>query len=148
MRVVYYSKKGKTKDFSIKVSPYSTSIEDYKETDEDILLITNTLGIGQVPMPVLKFIEQYSDKIKAVVSTGDKEKHAETFAFACDKISKQLNIPCLLKVHLNGTDEDIIKVSKYLNLQNKDKKANENKDLECECPYECPIHIPCSCEDL
>lgn len=145
MKVIYNSKTGKTKEFAIKVSPYSVSTEDYQETDEDILLITYTTGVGQVPLQVVKFIEKYGSKIKAVVATGNKEKHPNTFAFACDKISKQLNIPCILKVQLKGTDEDVLEVIKYLNLN---KKNNLNQSAEeCTCPINCPIHIECSCAD-
>lgn len=148
MIVIYNSKTGKTKEFAIKVSPYATSTQNYVENDKDILLITYTTGVGQVPKEVKEFIEKYGSKIKAVVATGNKEKHPDTFAFAGDKISKQLNIPLLLKVQLNGTNDDVLEVIRYINAQKNKKKEEEIKNLECSCPINCPIHIECACDDL
>ena len=89
-------------------------IEDGNErVDGDYLIFTYTDGKGIVPTVVERFLEQ-NPGVKGVVGSGSRERHADTFNFAADKIAEKYGVPVIAKLDLDGTEEDLEVIKKAL----------------------------------
>ena len=108
MTYVYASRMGKTEKLIEKLAIDAMKIENGTETAEgDYILFTYTDGNGVVPNIVESFLENNADRLKGVVAGGSRERHAATFGWAGDVISKKYNVPCLYKVDGEGSEEDV-----------------------------------------
>ena len=83
---------------------------DY-EVDFDYILITPTIGFGQVPDGVEEFLENNHKHLKGVVGSGNKN-WGNRFAKASETISEKYNVPLLMKIELHGNKKDIIEFKK------------------------------------
>lgn len=73
---------------------------------ERFILITPTTGDGEVPYPVLEYMEENSDLCEGVIAGGNRNFGA-SFAGAGKRISQQYGIPFLYAFELAGTDRDV-----------------------------------------
>lgn len=69
-------------------------------------LITYTTGFGEIPLSTLHFLEQNSNLIKSISSSGNKN-WGPNYGLAAAKISDQFNLPLLMQFELSGTMTDI-----------------------------------------
>lgn len=108
MKFIYSSRTGNTEAFIKKLDIDAMKITNENEIiSEPFILFTYTDGHGIVPKVVDKFLQKNKENIKGVIATGNKDRHADTFCFAGNIISKEYNVPCLYKVHSQGNEEDI-----------------------------------------
>lgn len=112
MKLVYASRMGKTETFVNKLGMSELlKIENGSEVVAgDYILVTYTDGKGIVPSVVEAFLQNNKEGLKAVVACGSMARHADTFCFAGDIISKMYNVPCIAKVDGEGTDADVATV--------------------------------------
>lgn len=115
MTYVYASRMGKTEKLIEKLAIDAMKIENGTETVKgDYILFTYTDGNGVVPNIVESFLENNPDYLKGVVAGGSRERHAATFGWAGDIISKKYNVPCLYKVDGEGSEEDVEKIKQMI----------------------------------
>lgn len=108
MKIYYASRMGKVEKLAQSVDQTAVKIESGDTTvNEDFIIFTYTDGLGIVPPVVVEFLKQNHEHLKGVVVSGSMERHADTYCFAGDIISKEYNVPCLYKVDGAGTQADI-----------------------------------------
>ncbi|MCY9760387.1 class Ib ribonucleoside-diphosphate reductase assembly flavoprotein NrdI [Paenibacillus alvei] len=105
MRIVYYSLVGNVRRFLAKTGLPAQPIGDY-DVDEPFVIVTNTLGFGEVPEPVARFLVRNGRNLVGVASSGNRN-WGENFGKAADIIAKEYDVPILLKFELSGTDDDV-----------------------------------------
>lgn len=107
MKFAYISRMGKTENLVKHLGLEALKIETGNEVmDEPFILFTYTDGNGIVPPTIDTFLASNKDNLKGVIATGSMARHADTYCFAGDIISKNYNVPCLAKVDGEGTQED------------------------------------------
>lgn len=74
--------------------------------EENSVFIFPTIGFGQPPAAAVDFLEENSRYISYLVGSGNRN-WGSAFAAGADKLSKQFNIPVLMKFELQGTDETV-----------------------------------------
>lgn len=115
MKIYYASRMGKVEKLALAVSAEAIKIESADTVvNEDFILFTYTDGFGVVPPMVDEFLKQTHEHLKGVVVSGSMERHADTYCFAGDIISKEYNVPCLYKVDGAGSDEDVAAIKQLL----------------------------------
>ena len=112
MRIVYHSFTGNCARFARVLDENATSIADLPKVDEDTLLIFPTVGFGQVPPIVKRYLRTNREHIKFVVSSGNRN-WGPNFAKGADIITQHLDIPSY-KIELAGTLEDVETVKKQI----------------------------------
>ena len=115
MKIVVFSLTGNCKRFvDMCKIPEEDVIDlfdiDY-EVDFDYFLITPTIGFGQVPEGVTEFLETNHKHLKGVVGSGNKN-WGERFANASEIISREYDVPLLMKIELHGSKKDISEFKK------------------------------------
>lgn len=112
MRIVYHSFTGNCARFARMLDENATSIADLPKVEEDTLLIFPTVGFGQVPPVVKRYLRTNHKHIKLVVSSGNRN-WGPNFAKGADIITQHLGIPSY-KIELAGTTEDVKTVKKQI----------------------------------
>ncbi len=116
MVLVYFSKTGNVKRFIKNLNqPYFKQIEGSSglKVDTDVVLITYTAGLGQVPDDVINFCKLNSKFIKYVIASGN-QNFGEAFALSGNIISKEYGAKLLYKFELSGTKKDMEQIDKSL----------------------------------
>ncbi|MBF0575035.1 class Ib ribonucleoside-diphosphate reductase assembly flavoprotein NrdI [Dysgonomonas sp. GY617] len=121
--IIYYdSKTGNVERFVHKIRLLTDwrciKMSDSMLADRKGHLITYTTQMGAVAETTLRFMEQNSDFILSVSSSGNMNWGAN-FGLAADKIAEKYGIPILIKFELSGLERDvnsfILKVKEYAN---------------------------------
>lgn len=112
MKIVYHSFTGNCKRFAQALNPNARSTKELPVADEDIVLIFPTVGFGQVPPVVKRYLRTNREHIKFVVSSGNRN-WGPNFAKGADIITQHLGIPSY-KIELAGTPEDVETVKKQI----------------------------------
>ncbi|MFH4925551.1 class Ib ribonucleoside-diphosphate reductase assembly flavoprotein NrdI [Staphylococcus cohnii] len=123
MKVVYFSFSGNVRRF-IKKTELTNVMEITQNNcseriEEPFVLVTGTIGFGEVPQPVQAFLDVNDDLLKAVAASGNRN-WGQNFAKAGRTISERYQVPLLLKFEVQGTADDINEF--------KDKVGNFNED--------------------
>lgn len=105
MKIYYYSIAGNIRRFLANCQLDAELLTASTIAAEPFVLVTNTLGFGEVPAPVAAFLRNNHRHLIAVASSGNRNWGAN-FARAADLISEQYNVPIILKFELSGTAED------------------------------------------
>lgn len=105
MTIVYYSMTGNVHRFIAKTELDAKPIGDY-DINDPFVLVTNTLGFGEVPAPVSAFLARNGRWLAGVAASGNRN-WGGSFAKAADIIAQQYKVPVLHKFELSGTDEDV-----------------------------------------
>lgn len=120
MLIVFYSKTGKVRNFANKLAKAGFNCKEILENpivEEDFVLITPTYGFGQVPDVVESFLNNNSNHLVAVASSGNKVWGNDLFAKSGDIISERYDVPLLHKFQSQGFDSDVeIIIERVLNL--------------------------------
>lgn len=114
MLVVYDSMTGNVERFIKKLGhDKCIKIEEGLKVNEPFVLITYTIFFGQTPKKTGDFLEDNSEHLLAVASSGD-QNWGMAFAKAADNISEKYNVPILHKFQKAGTEKDMAKIKKGL----------------------------------
>lgn len=106
MLIVYDSKTGKVEQFVKKLRLQAIKIHDDLIVKEPFVLVTYTIGFGEVPETTQKFLERNFRYLKGVASSGNRI-WGVNFAKSADIIATQYNVPIICKFELAGTKKDI-----------------------------------------
>ncbi|MCY1565110.1 class Ib ribonucleoside-diphosphate reductase assembly flavoprotein NrdI [Staphylococcus pettenkoferi] len=110
MKVVYFSFTGNVRRFI-----QHTELEDTLEITQDnctdrieepYILVTGTIGFGEVPEPVQSFLNHNSEHLEAVAASGNRN-WGQNFAKAGITISEDYQVPLLMKFEVQGTNSDV-----------------------------------------
>ncbi|ATH60829.1 MULTISPECIES: class Ib ribonucleoside-diphosphate reductase assembly flavoprotein NrdI [Staphylococcus] len=123
MKVVYFSFSGNVRRF-IKRTELTDVMELTQNNcseriEEPFVLVTGTIGFGEVPQPVQSFLDVNEDLLKAVAASGNRN-WGQNFAKAGRSISERYQVPLLLKFEVQGTANDVNEF--------KEKVGNFNED--------------------
>lgn len=69
-------------------------------------MICPTVGDGDVPKPVVKFLNEFRHGMVGVISTGNRN-FGSAFARSGNVISHKTGVPLLHKLELSGTETDV-----------------------------------------
>lgn len=103
--VFYYTLTGNVKRFLDNCDVNAKSIE-HTAPKRDFVLVTNTLGFGEIPSLVGAFLERHGRLLRGVASSGNRN-WGDNYANAGRLISDQYGVPLLLTFELSGTQDDI-----------------------------------------
>ncbi len=117
MKVVYASRMGHVEaviknlglDDALKIETGEEKI------DGEYVIFTYTDGEGILPPKVKMFLEA-NPGVKAVVSSGNAERHPNTYNFAADIIAKEYGAKIIAKIDGSGTDHDLAEIKAALDL--------------------------------
>ncbi|MEZ7610882.1 class Ib ribonucleoside-diphosphate reductase assembly flavoprotein NrdI [Staphylococcus capitis] len=123
MKVVYFSFSGNVRRF-IKRAEIDDTLEINQDNctepvNEPYILVTGTIGFGEVPQPVQSFLEVNHAQLQAVAASGNRN-WGQNFAKAGRTISEDYDVPLLMKFEVQGTNNDVIEF--------KDKVGNFNEN--------------------
>jgi len=105
MKIYYYSIAGNIRRFLANCQLDVELLTASTIATEPFVLVTNTLGFGEVPAPVAAFLRNNHRNLVTVAGSGNRNWGAN-FARAADLISEKYNVPIILKFELSGTAED------------------------------------------
>lgn len=109
MLIVYDTLLGKTKKCAVKLAElgglHVRSVAD-GPVSEPFLLVTYTIGFGNVPESTTAFLEQSAPHMIGVASGGNRA-WGENFAKAGVTISREYNVPLVHQFELEGTPSDL-----------------------------------------
>lgn len=91
--------------------------------NEPYILVTGTIGFGEVPQQVQSFLDVNHSYLRAVAASGNRN-WGQNFAKAGRSISEDYNVPLLMKFEVQGTNKDVIE------FKNKVGNFNENYGRE------------------
>ncbi len=115
MKIIVYSLTGNCKRFVDMCEIPEEDVVHLQDIDYDVdfdyILITPTFGFGEVPAAVSKFLVENYMYLKGVVGSGNKN-WGERFANASEIISKEYDVPLLMKIELHGSKKDISEFKK------------------------------------
>ncbi|WP_414043763.1 class Ib ribonucleoside-diphosphate reductase assembly flavoprotein NrdI [Macrococcus animalis] len=109
MKIIYYSLTGNVKRFLKRTGcPHTIPLEKamINGVNEPFIIVTGTIGFGQVPDAVSHFLDKYQSSLVAVVASGNRN-WGQNFAKAGDIISTKYNVPLLMKFELHGNARDV-----------------------------------------
>ena len=90
-----------------------------ESVNEPYILVTGTIGFGEVPQPVQSFLNVNHTQLQAVAASGNRN-WGQNFAKAGHTISEEYKVPLMMKFEVQGTNKDIIEF--------KDKVGNFNEN--------------------
>ncbi|XXS42077.1 class Ib ribonucleoside-diphosphate reductase assembly flavoprotein NrdI, partial [Staphylococcus aureus] len=105
MKIIYFSFTGNVRRF-IKRTELENTLEITAENcmepvHEPFIIVTGTIGFGEVPEPVQSFLEVNHQYIRGVAASGNRN-WGLNFAKAGRTISEEYNVPLLMKFELHG----------------------------------------------
>jgi len=106
MIIAYHSLTGNVKRFLDRCEFAFVNIANINAIDEPFVIVTNTIGFGQVPGPVSEFLNRNRGWLVGVAASGNRNWGAN-FAKAADLISLKYGVPIVHKFELSGTEEDV-----------------------------------------
>ncbi|WP_336832292.1 class Ib ribonucleoside-diphosphate reductase assembly flavoprotein NrdI [Staphylococcus pseudoxylosus] len=123
MKVVYFSFSGNVRRFIKKTELTNvmeiTQSNCSEKIEEPFILVTGTIGFGEVPQPVQSFLDVNKNLLKGVAASGNRN-WGQNFAKAGRSISEKYQVPLLMTFEVQGTQTDI---SEF-----KDKVGHFNED--------------------
>ncbi len=105
--IVYDSMTGNVKRFVSKLGYRSIQIDQNLLIEEPFILITYTIGHGNIPQSTKEFLSRNSFFLFGVASSGNKN-WGSFYARAAKLISLTYNVPILHTFELSGTLEDVL----------------------------------------
>ncbi|TDM14666.1 class Ib ribonucleoside-diphosphate reductase assembly flavoprotein NrdI [Macrococcus bovicus] len=106
MKIVYYSLTGNVRRFLQKSNFTGESLLDIQTIEEPFIVVTGTIGFGEVPDPVRQFLNRNSRYLVAVASSGNRN-WGQNFARSGDLIAAEYHVPLLMKFELHGNAHDV-----------------------------------------
>ncbi|MGN0306264.1 MAG: class Ib ribonucleoside-diphosphate reductase assembly flavoprotein NrdI [Lachnospiraceae bacterium] len=117
MNIVYASRNGHVETVinNLGITDALKIVDGTEKVDGDYVIFTYTDGNGILPPKVKTFL-QNNPGVKAVVSSGNSERHPDTYNFAADIIAREYGAEIIAKIDGIGTDHDMAEIKKALNL--------------------------------
>ena len=106
MKVYYASMTGNVRRFIGKVGLPAEEITVNAAVDEPFILVTYTIGFGEVPKGVADFLRMNNANLRGVAVSGNRIWGAN-FGKAGDIIAREYGVPLLHRFELSGSDEDV-----------------------------------------
>ncbi len=110
MFIAYYSLTGNVRRFVRKLGRPPDQLFEISTgremMAEPFVLITPTVGFGQIPGTVSDFLALNGDLLRGVAASGNRN-WGPNFAKAADLITEMYDVPLLLRFELAGNDEDV-----------------------------------------
>lgn len=127
MKIIYFSLTGNVRRFiqraGLSNTMALTEANKTKEINEPFIIVTGTIGFGQVPDPVQAFLDINHKNLKAVAGSGNRN-WGNNFAKASEEIANNYNVPLLMKFELHGNQEIADEFrEKVVNLYENDKQT-------------------------
>nr|WP_307860511.1 class Ib ribonucleoside-diphosphate reductase assembly flavoprotein NrdI [Paenibacillus cisolokensis] len=104
--IVYYSLTGNVRRFVEKTGRRAYQIPEI--VAEPYILVTPTIGFGEIPEPVTEYLREYGGWLRAVAVSGNRN-FGPLFGVAGEKIAREYGVPLILRFELAGNDEDVRK---------------------------------------
>jgi len=101
----YYSLTGNVRRFVNKLGLPCKEIGD-DAIQQPYVLITCTVGFGEVPAPVTSFLRRNGKWVIGVAASGNRN-WGRNFAKAADRIAHVYGVPVLHKFELSGSIQDV-----------------------------------------
>ncbi|MFT8872475.1 MAG: class Ib ribonucleoside-diphosphate reductase assembly flavoprotein NrdI [Sporolactobacillus sp.] len=124
MQIYYSTMTGNVRRFLRKTQLPCQSIQTVDAVVEPYVLVTNTVGFGEVPETVKRFLGRHSRYLVAVAASGNRN-WGKNFAKAADVIAQAYGVPVLSKFELGGTAADVIKFKERVTAY--DEAGNQSK---------------------
>lgn len=127
MKIIYFSLTGNVRRFiqraGLSNTMALTESNKTEEINEPFIIVTGTIGFGQVPDPVQAFLDINHKNLKAVAGSGNRN-WGNNFAKASEEIANNYNVPLLMKFELHGNQEIADEFrEKVVNLYENDKQT-------------------------
>ena len=127
MKIIYFSLTGNVRRFiqraGLSNTMALTKANKTEEINEPFIIVTGTIGFGQVPDPVQAFLDVNHKNLKAVAGSGNRN-WGNNFAKASEEIANNYNVPLLMKFELHGNQEIADEFrEKVVNLYENDKQT-------------------------
>lgn len=106
MLVIYDSLTGQSKKLALSVDENAISIKDVDEIHEPCLLITRSIGFGNITNSTREFVERNFAKIKGIAVSGNRN-WGSNYGAAGDKLAKEYGLNLILKFEASGMLEDV-----------------------------------------
>lgn len=103
--IYYYSLTGNIRRFLAKTGLEHESIEG-AVPDAPFVLVTNTLGFGEVPEPVAEFLDKYGVLLAGVAASGNRN-WGDNYGKSARIISEKYQVPIVHTFEMAGTPKDI-----------------------------------------
>lgn len=108
MLIVYDSLTGNVERFVSKLKGFDAKkITPSLIVEKPFILVTYTIGFGEVPESTQEFLEWNYEYLKGVAASGNKV-WGSNFAKSAEIISLKYNVPILHKFELSGTEKDLL----------------------------------------
>lgn len=107
MEIIYYSLTGNVRRFLKKAGcSDAKSIADVSVTTAPFIIVTGTIGFGEIPQPVASFLDQHHHHLAAVAASGNRN-WGQNFGRAGERIAEKYDVPLLMKFELHGNDNEV-----------------------------------------
>lgn len=119
MQIVYFSLTGNIKRFLTKAAliDQSIAIKPDLVMNRDFILLTSTLGFGEVPPVVDEFLSYHDNYQHLVATVGSGNKNwGEYYCRAAQTIAQRYGVENIFNFELSGTTHD---VDNFLTIINK-----------------------------
>lgn len=104
--IVYDSLTGNVQRFVNKLNGFNTvKLNDNLLVNEPFVLVTYTIGFGEVPKSTAKFLEGNHTFLRGVACSGNMT-WGSNYGRSGKLISEKYNVSFLLRFELSGTDKD------------------------------------------
>ena len=113
MKIVYASKTGNVRRFVQKLGVPASDVMSTDWMTEPFILITYTIGFGEVPSEVAEFLADNHEFLRGVIASGDKVWGAN-YGKSGDIISREYGVPLIHKFEKAGMESDVQTVKQYL----------------------------------
>lgn len=123
--LVYYSSAtGNTHSFVSRLKQRALRVEkgqrDLKIKERYVLVIptyADCNGVGSVPKPLIHLLNDPENRVylRGVIASGNRN-FGTMFAIGGREVAHKCAVPCLYKFELRGTDEDVERVTRGLEL--------------------------------
>lgn len=117
MKVVYASRNGHVEAVihNLGIKDALKITEGTEKVEGDFVIFTYTDGNGILPPKVKTFLEN-NPGVKAVVSSGNSERHPDTYNFAADIIARDYGAKIIAKIDGSGNEKDMEEIKAALHL--------------------------------
>ncbi|WP_323703068.1 class Ib ribonucleoside-diphosphate reductase assembly flavoprotein NrdI [Mammaliicoccus sp. Dog046] len=130
MKIIYYSLTGNVRRFiqraELSNTMALTEVNKTQEVQEPFILVTGTIGFGQIPDTVQDFLDINHPYLRAVAGSGNRN-WGQNFAKASEEIANKYQVPLLMKFELHGNQDIANEFREKVVTLDEDDKQTEAK---------------------
>ncbi len=112
MVVVYDSLTGEGKRFAESLGYPTQSVRE--ELDDDCILVTRNIGLGQVPFTTTLIVKNNRNRIRGFVNNGNSKVHGLTYCGASDRLSGKYGLTLIRNIDRGGNIQDVEAVQEFM----------------------------------